>query len=147
MIKSFSQTFKNQLMMLFNLNVLFEFNFFMILITFFFIMIAEQCINIKYVAPKMLFKSTKNETEKNSSVKNHVLFSKNVVSFLSTFFCAFLISVNIFNSSLKTWLLVLIYLINRHNFFLFAAFVSIVLQNFKIFVLYMIFCLQSFVWK
>ena len=84
---------------------------------FFFIMIAEQWINIKYVAPKMSLRSAKNETEKNSLIKNHVLFSKNVANFLSTSFCAFLINVSIFNNSLKTWFLILIYLIKRHNFF------------------------------
>ena len=113
----------------------------------FFIMTVEQCINIKYVAPKMSFRSAENEAEKNLSIKNRVLFSKNVVSFLSTSFCAFLINVNIFNTSLKTWLLILIYLIKRHNFFQFATFISIVFWNFKIFVFCMIFCLQLFVWK
>ena len=147
MIKSFSQIFKNQLMMSFNLNVLFRFNFFMISNTFFFIMIAEQCTDIKYAAPKMSLRSVRNKIGKNSSIKNHVLFSKNVINFLSTFFCMFLINMNIFNNSFKTWFLILIYLIRRHNFFLFATFVSIVFQNFKIFVLRMIFCLWSFIWK
>ena len=140
LIKSFSQIFKNQLMMSFNSNVLFRFNFFMILIIFF-VIIAEQCINIKYTAPKISFRSVKNEAGKNLLIKNRVLFSKNVVSFLSTSFCAFLISMNIFTNSFKTWFLILIYLIKRHNFFLFATFVSFVFWNFKIFVLCMIFCL------
>ena len=42
---------------------------------------------------------------------------KNVINFSSTFFYMFLISVNIFNNSFKTWFLILIYLIRRHNFF------------------------------
>ena len=108
---------------------------------FFFIMTAEQCINIKYVAPKMSLRSAEGEAGKNSLVKNRVLFSKNVVSFSSTSFCMFLINVSIFNNSFKTWFLILIYLIRRHNFFLFATFISIVFQNFKIFVLCIIFCL------
>ena len=83
----------------------------------FFITTAEQCINIKYVAPKMSFKSAENEIRKNLLIKNHVLFSKNVVDFLSTPPCAFLINVGIFNNLLKTWLLILICLIKRHNFF------------------------------
>ena len=103
--------------MLFDLNGLFEFNFFMILITFFFITTAGQCINIKYAAPKMSLRSAGSEAGKNSLTKNRVLFSKNVVSFLSTFFCMFLISVNIFDNSFKTWFLILIYLIKHHNFF------------------------------
>ena len=132
LIKSFSQVFKNQLMMSFNLNVFDH---------FFFIIIAEQCIDNKYVASKMPFKSAENNAEKNSSAKNRVLFSKNVVNFSSTFFCVFLINVNIFNNSLKTWFLVLIHLIKHHKFFLFVTFVSIVLWSFKIFVLHMIFYL------
>ena len=115
--------------------------------SFFFITTAEQCTNIKYVSPKMSLRSAKSEAGKNSSIKNRVLFSKNVVSFLSTSFCMFLINVGIFSNSFKTWLLILIHLIKHHNFFLFAAFISIVFQNFKVFVLCMIFCLQSFVWK
>ena len=89
---------------------------------FFFIMTVGQCINIKYAAPKMSLRSAGNETGKNSSAKNHVLFSKNVVSFSSTFFCMFLIRVGIFDNSFKTWLLILIYLIKRHNFFYFFYF-------------------------
>ena len=95
LIKPFSQIFKNQSVMSFNLSVLFEFNFFMTSTTFFFIMTAEQCTNIKYVAPKMSLKSTKNKIEKNWLTKNRVLFSKNVVSFSSTLFYMFLISVDI----------------------------------------------------
>ena len=117
LIKSFSQKFKNQLVMLFNLNVLFKFNLFMTSTTFFFIMIVEQCTDNKYVAPKMSLRSAENDAGKNSFVKNHVLFSNNVVGFLSTPFCVFLISVGIFNNSLKTWFLILIYLIKRHKFF------------------------------
>ena len=141
LIKSFSQIFKNWLMMLFNSNVLFEFNFFMILIIFIFIMIAEQCTNTKYAAPRMSFRSVESEAGKNLLIKNHILFLKNVISFSSASFYAFLISVGILNNSFRTWFLILIHLIRRHKFFLFAAFVLIVFQNFKIFVSRMIFCL------
>ena len=109
LIKSFSQIFKNQLMISFDLHVLFEFNFFMISITFFFTMIDEQWINDKYIVPTMSLRSAESGIQKNSSTKNHVLFSKNVFSFSSTSFCVFLISVGIFNNSLKTWLLILIH--------------------------------------
>ena len=106
-------------MIFINLNVLFEVNFFMISINFFFITIVKQFIDNKYVASKISLKPAENDAKKNSSIKNHVLFSKNVVNFLSTSFCVFLISVSIFNNSLKTWLLILIYLIKvkHYNFF------------------------------
>ena len=86
----------------FDLNVLFESNFFMILIIFFFVMTVEQCIDDEYVASMMSFRSAECDVEKNLFVKNRALFSKNVTNFSSTSLCLFLISVSIFDSSLKT---------------------------------------------
>ena len=85
--------------------------------SFFFVMIAEQCINDKYAAPNMSLRSAESDVGKNSSAKNRVLVSKNIVNFSAMSFCAFLISVSIFDNSLKTWFLILIYLIRRHKFF------------------------------
>ena len=127
-------------MMLFSSNVLFEFNFFMTSIIYFFIMTVKQCIDIEYVVSKISLKSAENEIEKNSLIKNHVLFSKNVVSFSSTFFCMFLISVSIFDNSFETWFLILIHLIKHHNFFLFAT-----LYQFFFEILKFLFCVWSFV--
>ena len=114
---------------------------------FFFYNDCWTYFNIKYAAPKMSLRSAENETGKNSLVKNRVLFSKNVINFSSTFFCTFLISVNIFDNSFKIWFLILIYLIKHHKFYLFTTFISIVFWNFKIFILCIIFCLLSFIWK
>ena len=84
---------------------------------FFFITTAEQCIDIKYAAPKMSLRSAEGEAGKNSSAKNRVLFSKNVASFSPTSLCTLLTSMGIFGSSLETWLLVLAHLARRfiHN--------------------------------
>ena len=117
LIKPFSQIIKNQLIILFNSNVLVEFNFFMILIICFFVTIFEQCIDNKYIALKMSLRSVKNDVGKNLLIINRILFSTNVVNFLSTSLCAFLININIFNNSLKRWFLILIYLIKRQNIF------------------------------
>ena len=130
MIKSFSQIFRNQLIILFNLNVLFEFNFFMILIIFFFIMIVEQCINNKYVVSKMSFRWVESEIGKNSLIKNCVFFFKKCYQFFIKIVLRVFNQRGHFQQFIKNMIFNFDLFNQTSQFFLFAAFVSIVLWNF-----------------